>query len=108
VNRTPEAFSNAVENEQDVPVRVLQQTKDLFSEASSGASSGSSSGGRVRVLVYNAQTTGSQTNDVVRAAEAAGVPVVPVTETLPAGLEYLQWMAKNVTALEAALASGER
>jgi zinc/manganese transport system substrate-binding protein len=96
VNRTPEAFSSAVEDEQDVAVRVLQQTKQLFSQH------------RVRVLVYNAQTTGAQTGQVISAARAAGVPVVPVTETLPAGLGYLPWMAKNLDALTAALSGTSR
>jgi zinc/manganese transport system substrate-binding protein len=91
VNRTPEAFSSAVEDEQDVAVRVLRQTERLFSAH------------RVKALVYNAQTTGAQTGQVIDAARAAGVPVVPVTETLPAGLDYLGWMAKNLSAVSTAL-----
>jgi len=91
VNRTPEAFSSAVEDEQDVAVRVLRQTEQLFGDHA------------VRLLVYNAQTTGAQTGQVVDAARAAGVPVVPVTETLPAGLGYLGWMTKNLDAVAAAL-----
>ena len=94
VDRTPEAFSSAVENEQDVAVRVLRRTERLFRDH------------RVRLLVYNAQTTGAQTGQVIAAARAAGVPVVPVTETLPAGLDYLQWMAKNLDAVAAALGGG--
>ena len=91
VNRTPEAFSSAVEDEQDVAVRVLRQTERLFDDHD------------VRLLVYNAQTTGAQTGQVVADARAAGVPVVPVTETLPAGLDYLGWMSKNLDAVAAAL-----
>jgi len=91
VNRTPEAFSSAIEGEQDVAVRVLRQTEQLFS------------GHAVRLLVYNAQTTGAPTGQIVDAARAAGIPAVPVTETLPAGLDYLAWMTKNLDAVAGAL-----
>ena len=42
-----------------------------------------------RFLAYNSQTEGPQTETVRKAAEAAGVPVVNFTETLPDGLDYL-------------------
>jgi zinc/manganese transport system substrate-binding protein len=91
VNRTPPAFSKAVEDEQDVAVRVLQQTRALF-----GAH-------RVQLLVYNAQTSGPETSEVRDAARAAGVPAVGVTETVPAGRDYLGWMTANLAAVERAL-----
>ncbi|WP_405765203.1 zinc ABC transporter substrate-binding protein [Actinacidiphila glaucinigra] len=90
-NRTPEEFSEAVEEGDDVSAKVLQATLDLFSD------------GKVKALVYNEQTSGAQTEKVKSAAEAAGVPVVPVTETLPAGKDYLTWMNDNVDALADAL-----
>ena len=92
-DRTPEAFSEAVEEGDDVPPRALRQTLGLFSGP-----------GKVRALVYNAQTSGPQTKRVVQAARDGGVPVVPVTETLPAGKTYVSWMRGNVGALAAALA----
>ncbi len=57
----------------------------------------------MRVLVHNEQTSGAQAEKVKDAAEDNGVPVVPVTETLPQGEDYLGWMADNITALERAL-----
>jgi len=54
-------------------------------------------------LVYNEQTTGPITEQVLQAAHGSGVPVVPVTETLPDGEDYLSWMASNLTRIEAAL-----
>ena len=39
-----------------------------------------------------------------RAAEAAGIPVVSFTETLPEGTDYVDWMSANLDALEIALA----
>jgi zinc/manganese transport system substrate-binding protein len=92
-NRTPEEFSEAIEEGGDVAPAVLQQTVDLFS------------GGQVKALVYNEQTTGPETEQVLSAAEAAGVAVVPVTETLPEGEDYVSWMQSNIDAVSAALSS---
>ncbi|MDG9711095.1 metal ABC transporter solute-binding protein, Zn/Mn family [Streptomyces sp. DH10] len=92
VNRTPAAFSEAIEEGDDVSPRVLQESLALFS------------GRKVKVLVYNEQTSGPQTEKSEAAAKAAGIPVVPVTETLPKGEDYLGWMTANVGALASALA----
>jgi zinc/manganese transport system substrate-binding protein len=91
VNKTPEAFSEAVEEGDDVSPRTLQATLALFT------------GERVKALVYNEQTSGPQTQKVENAAKSTGTPVVPVTETLPKGKEYLGWMTANVNALANAL-----
>ena len=92
-NRTPEEFSEAIEEGGDVAPAVLQETLDLFT------------GGQVKALVYNEQTTGPETEQVLSAAEAAGVAVVPVTETLPEGEDYVSWMQSNIDAVAAALSS---
>jgi zinc/manganese transport system substrate-binding protein len=92
VNRTPAQFSEAIEEGDDVSPRVLQESLALFS------------GKKVKVLVYNEQTSGPQTEKAESAAKAAGIPVVPVTETLPKGKDYLGWMTDNVDALASALA----
>ncbi|MFI9752990.1 metal ABC transporter solute-binding protein, Zn/Mn family [Streptomyces collinus] len=93
VNRTPPQFSEAIEEGDDVSPRVLQESLALFS------------GKKVKVLVYNEQTSGPQTEKAEAAAEAAGIPVVPVTETLPKGKDYLGWMTDNVDALASALST---
>ena len=90
VNKTPEAYSSAVEEGTDVPASVLKETTDIVAG--------------VRLLAYNGQTEGPQTESVKKAAEAAGVPVVDFTETVPEGKDYLQWMTANVEAMSAALA----
>ena len=92
VDRTPAAFSEAVEEGTDVSPKVLQEALALFS------------GKKVKALVYNEQTSGPQTEKSEQAAKAAGIPVVPVTETLPSGKDYLSWMTGNVDALANALA----
>jgi zinc/manganese transport system substrate-binding protein len=91
VNKTPPAFSIGIENGTDVPANVLQQTLNLFKQK------------QVRALVYNEQTSGAETTAVVNAARANDIPVVPVTETLPAAKTYLTWMRSNIAAIGAAL-----
>lgn len=91
VNRTPPEFSQAVEEGTDVSPATLQETEDLFSEH------------RVELLAYNEQTSGSETQAVLQAARTNRVPVVPVTETLPDGEDYLSWMRGNLTAIRSAL-----
>ena len=91
-NATPQEFSEAIEEGGDVSARTLQQTLALFT------------GKKVKALVYNEQTSGPQTEKAEQAARAAKIPVVPVTETLPHGKDYLGWMTANVDALASALA----
>lgn len=91
VNRTPAEFSEAIEEGTDVSPVVLRETEDLFSSH------------RVMLLAYNEQTSGPETEAVLKAAGDSGVPVVPVTETLPDGQDYLSWMRSNLSAIESAL-----
>jgi zinc/manganese transport system substrate-binding protein len=83
-NATPEDYTAAIEEGSDVPPAVLKAATDLVSSKS------------VRFLAYNGQTEGPQTEALKKAAEAAGVPVVDFSETLPEGKTYLQWMTDNV------------
>ncbi len=92
VNRTPAAFSEAIESDNDAPASVVAQTLGLFNDK------------QVKALVYNEQTAGPQTALVLAAAKRNGIAVVPVTETLPAGTDYLSWMTANVQALGEAVA----
>jgi zinc/manganese transport system substrate-binding protein len=61
------------------------------------------SGRQVRLLAYNEQTSSPVTEKVLSAAKADHIPVVPVTETLPAHTDYLAWMGKNLDAVRSAL-----
>ncbi|MFV0131832.1 metal ABC transporter solute-binding protein, Zn/Mn family [Streptomyces sp. HMX87] len=90
-NVTPPDFSEAVEEGDEVSARVLRETLGLFAD------------GKAEALVLNEQTPSSQTERVERAARDNGVPVVPVTETLPPGEDYVAWMTGNVDALGHAL-----
>ncbi|MGG7465864.1 metal ABC transporter solute-binding protein, Zn/Mn family [Plantibacter sp. YIM 135347] len=91
VNKTPAEFSEAIEEGTDVSPAVLKETLDLFGT------------GTVSLLAYNEQTSGAETEQVEKAATAAGVPVVSFTETLPDGKDYLSWMTSNVEAVAKAL-----
>jgi zinc/manganese transport system substrate-binding protein len=59
---------------------------------------------RIRVLLYNAQAASPLTKRLRAAAQNAGIPVVPVTETLPPHLTFQQWQLDQARALAAALA----
>jgi zinc/manganese transport system substrate-binding protein len=59
---------------------------------------------RIRVLLYNSQAVSPVTARLRAAALSAGIPVVPVTETLPPGLTFQQWQLDQARALAAALA----
>lgn len=93
VNATPEAFAHAVEDGNDPPAAVLQQTLALFQGPD-----------KVSALVLNGQTESAITNQVQQAAESAQVPVIKVTETMPAGtMDYVTWMGGQIDQLGAAL-----
>lgn len=91
-NKTPAAFSKAIEDGTDVAPAVLRETLDLYSSHA------------VKLLAYNEQTSGPQTEAVLKAAKDNAIPVVPVTETLPSGKDYVAWMTDNVDAISTALA----
>ncbi|WP_427018519.1 metal ABC transporter solute-binding protein, Zn/Mn family [Pseudarthrobacter sp. P1] len=90
-NKTPAGFSQAIEEGTDVPATVLKEATDLMGS------------GTVKFLAYNTQTEGPATELVKKAAEAAHVPVVDFSETLPAGTDYAGWMGTNVADIESAL-----
>ncbi|WP_410666538.1 metal ABC transporter solute-binding protein, Zn/Mn family [Amycolatopsis sp. cmx-4-68] len=89
---TPKAFSDAVENDTDVPADAVSAYQQLIATK------------QVQALVNNAQTVTPLTQDVVGRAKAAGIGVVDVTETLPAGVtDYIVWMTGEVDELAGAL-----
>ncbi len=92
-DRTPEDFKNALESGNDPSPASIAATRDLMTSKS------------VRVLVYNIQTQDAVTLDIRSTAEAAGIPVVEVTETLPEGKTYIEWQTQAAEDLESALAS---
>jgi zinc/manganese transport system substrate-binding protein len=89
---TPEQFSKAIEEETDPPATAVAETSDLVKSK------------RVGALVNNGQTETPVTKQLNDSAKSAGIPIVNVTETLPAGVTgYVDWMTKQVDALSGAL-----
>lgn len=93
VNLTPPEFSEAIEEDTDIPPALLQQVLNLIGD------------GSARVVVYNAQTAGPQTSAVIDVATEQRVPLVGVTETLPEGEDYLSWQTGFLTDLLKAVTS---
>jgi zinc/manganese transport system substrate-binding protein len=59
---------------------------------------------KMRVLLYNAQAVSPETQQVRALARQYGVPVVPVTETMPPSSgSYQAWQLAQATALLGAL-----
>ncbi len=86
-NVTPEAFSEAVEEGQDVPPATLLAATRLLE------------GGDVRIVIANSQTGGAETTQVIDTATAQDIPVLEFSETLPEGSTYLEWMTDNIAQL---------
>jgi zinc/manganese transport system substrate-binding protein len=93
VDRTPEAFTAANENETDPSPADMATVLDLIKNR------------QVRALLVNPQTSTAAINGLEEAARLAGVPVTEVTETLPDGTDYLTWQRNTVNQLVAALGS---
>ncbi|MCP3799975.1 zinc ABC transporter substrate-binding protein [Allokutzneria sp. A3M-2-11 16] len=88
---TPEQFSKAVDEGNDPPAAAVAELEKLIT------------GKQAVVLIYNPQTESGVTKQVRAKAVAAGLPVVELTETLPEGKNYQQWMSAQVDALAKAL-----
>jgi len=88
---TPVAFSEAIDQGTDAPASVLEQTLSTLTS------------GEAKLLVYNVQTRGPQTDAVLAAAKKAGIPAVPVSETLPPGLDYVTWQRGVLATIAQAL-----
>ncbi|RZS41162.1 zinc/manganese transport system substrate-binding protein [Herbihabitans rhizosphaerae] len=90
---TPEDYKHAIEEETDPPAAAINKVTTMIR------------GKQVAALINNSQTETPATKRLVDAANGAGVGVVGVTETLPAGVtDYVDWMTKQVDALAGALA----
>lgn len=88
---TPDEFVEAVEEETDPPAAAVEATRQLLT------------GRQVALLVYNPQTETPVTQQIRATAEAAGVSVVQMTETLPEDTDYLTWMGGQIDALAEAV-----
>ena len=89
--RVSDEFMRAVENGTDPSPASIAETRQLLADK------------KVRVLVYNSQTVDKVTENIRENAENAGIPVVEVTETLPEGMDFVQWQTATAQSLADAL-----
>lgn len=92
-NVTPPAFSEAVEEGQDVPPATLLDALTLIGS------------GSVKILFVNAQAAGAETTQAEAKAAEAKVPVIKASELLPDGQNYVSWMTDMATQIKTALGS---
>jgi zinc/manganese transport system substrate-binding protein len=58
---------------------------------------------KASILIYNRDAAPGSTNDLVEIANDSGIPVVGLSEKLPSGLHYPQWMLRQLNAIHGAL-----
>ena len=92
---TPPGFAAAIENGNDPSAADTARMYQLIT------------GREARVLLYNAQVSSPVTQQVRALARQAGVPVLPVDETMPPSYRsYQAWQLAQATALLNALGRG--
>jgi zinc/manganese transport system substrate-binding protein len=92
-NLTPWAFQADIMNGTDPSAQDVAAERSLFTQH------------KVKVLVYNQQVTDSLTESFITLAQANGIPVVGVYETMPVpGFDYQSWMLTEVQDLTKAVA----
>ena len=90
---TPPAFMKAIAENQD-PTAADKATFDQQIAQK-----------QIKVLVYNKQTVTPDTTALEQKAQASGIPIVGITETLaPPTLSFQVWQDKQLQALQQALA----
>jgi zinc/manganese transport system substrate-binding protein len=89
---TPPGFMKAISEGTEVTARDTVATERQLAEH------------RVKVWIYNSQNVTPEVQRLNRAARAAGIPTVTVTETLsPASDSFQQWQVAQLSRLQAAL-----
>jgi zinc/manganese transport system substrate-binding protein len=93
-NLTPWALQADIMNGTDPSAQDVATQRSLFTQH------------KVKVFLYNQQVTDSLTESFISLAQANGIPVVGVYETMPVpGYDYQSWMLTEVQDLQKALVS---
>jgi zinc/manganese transport system substrate-binding protein len=91
-NMTPWALQADIMNGTDPSAQDVATERSLFTQH------------KVKVFLYNQQVTDSLTESFISLAQASGVPVVGVYETMPVpGYDYQSWMLAEVQDLQKAV-----
>lgn len=89
---SPPEFMKAVAEGNDPPAQTVAEFHDLIA------------GKKIKVLVYNVQTSTNITEDLKRQATNNGIPVVGVSETLqPVDATFQEWQGAQLLTLQNAL-----
>lgn len=88
---SPLSFTESVENGIEPSPQQVQEFESLLKS------------GRIKVLLYNNQTTNDVTEQIKKTAQTAGVAVVGVSETLPKGKNFHTWQLGQLRAILEAL-----
>jgi zinc/manganese transport system substrate-binding protein len=88
---TPLDFEKAIAEGNDPPADTVVTADDQLARK------------EVKVLIYNEQTITPITTSLQNEAKKVNIPIVPVTETMPAGKTYQQWMLDQLNSLQQAL-----
>jgi zinc/manganese transport system substrate-binding protein len=92
-NLTPWALQADIMNGTDPSAQDVAVERSLFTQH------------KVKAFLYNQQVTDSLTESFIALAQANGIPVVGVYETMPVpGYDYQSWMLTEVQALQKAVA----
>jgi zinc/manganese transport system substrate-binding protein len=92
--KTPFEFQADIMNGTDPSAQDVALERSLFT------------GHKVKVFLYNRQVTDTLTQSLISLAQANGIPVVGVYETMPTpGYTYQSWMLAETKALQQAVAS---
>jgi zinc/manganese transport system substrate-binding protein len=88
---TPLEFQKAIAEGNDPPANTVVIANNQITQR------------LIKVLIYNEQTVTPITTNMQNAARQQHIPIVGVTETMPPGKTYQQWMLDQLSALEQAL-----
>jgi zinc/manganese transport system substrate-binding protein len=92
VNKTPQGYQRAAANESEPTPADIEEFRKALADK------------QIDVLIYNTQTEGSIPEQIRKAAEDSGVPVVEVTETVaPGETTFAGWQDKQLENLAKAL-----
>jgi zinc/manganese transport system substrate-binding protein len=89
---SPVEFMQAISEGNDPPAQTVAEFQDQISTR------------RIKVLVYNAQTSTPITENLKQLAGRNNIPVVGVSETVePATVSFQDWQLRQLSSLQAAL-----
>jgi len=88
---TPFAFEKAIAEGNDPSADALVTATDQVNNR------------QIKILIYNEQTITPVTTNLENLAQSKGIPIVPVSETMPPGKTYQSWMMAQLNTLQAAL-----